>query len=41
MVNLGDATSADVIALVKHAQKMVKESSGYELEPEINFVGEF
>jgi UDP-N-acetylmuramate dehydrogenase len=41
MVNLGDATSADVIALVRHAQKMVKESSGYDLEPEINFVGEF
>jgi UDP-N-acetylmuramate dehydrogenase len=41
MVNLGDATSADVIALVQHAQKMVRENSGYELEPEINFVGEF
>ena len=41
MVNLGDATSADVIALVRHAQKMVKEHSGYDLEPEINFVGEF
>lgn len=41
MVNLGDATSADVIALVRHAQKMVKERSGHDLEPEINFVGEF
>ena len=41
MVNLGDATSTDVIALVKHAQRMVKESSGHDLEPEINFVGEF
>jgi UDP-N-acetylmuramate dehydrogenase len=41
MVNLGEATSADVIALVRHAQKMVKENSGHELEPEINFVGEF
>ncbi len=41
MVNLGDATSADVIALVQHAQKMVKEHSGHDLEPEINFVGEF
>jgi UDP-N-acetylmuramate dehydrogenase len=41
MVNLGEATSADVIALVQHAQKMVKESSGHDLEPEINFVGEF
>lgn len=41
MVNLGQATSADVIALVKHAQHEVKTKLGYELEPEINFVGEF
>ena len=41
MVNLGSATSADVIALVAHAQAAVKEKFGYELEPEINFVGEF
>ena len=41
MVNLGRATSADVIALVRHAQSAVKEKLGYELEPEINFVGEF
>ena len=41
MVNLGEATSADVIALVKHAQKAVKDHSGHELQPEINFVGEF
>ena len=41
MVNLGNATSADVITLVKHAQKEVKEKLGHELEPEINFVGEY
>ena len=41
MVNLGEATSADVIALVKHAQKAVKEKYGHDLEPEINFVGEY
>jgi UDP-N-acetylmuramate dehydrogenase len=41
MVNLGQATSADVIGLIKHAQQMVKDRLGYELEPEINFVGEF
>jgi UDP-N-acetylmuramate dehydrogenase len=41
MVNLGHATSADVIALIAHAQHAVKEKSGYDLEPEINFVGEF
>ena len=41
MVNLGQATSADVIALVKFAQHEVKEKLGYDLEPEINFVGEY
>ena len=41
MVNLGSATGADVIALIRHAQNAVKEKFGYELEPEINFVGEF
>jgi UDP-N-acetylmuramate dehydrogenase len=41
MVNLGQASSADVIGLVRHAQSAVREKFGYELEPEINFVGEF
>ena len=41
MVNLGRATSADVIGLIRHAQTAVKEKFGHELEPEINFVGEF
>ena len=41
MVNLGRATSADVIGLIRHAQTEVKERFGHELEPEINFVGEF
>ena len=41
MVNLGRATSADVIGLIRHARAAVKEKFGHELEPEINFVGEF
>jgi UDP-N-acetylmuramate dehydrogenase len=41
MVNLGRATSADVIGLIRHAQDAVKDKFGYELEPEINFVGEY
>ena len=41
MVNLGHATSADVIGLIRHAQTAVREKFGHELEPEINFVGEF
>ena len=41
MVNLGRATSADVIGLIRHARGAVKDKLGYDLEPEINFVGEF
>jgi UDP-N-acetylmuramate dehydrogenase len=41
MVNLGRATSEDVIALIRHAQEAVKGRFGHELEPEINFVGDF
>jgi UDP-N-acetylmuramate dehydrogenase len=41
MVNLGHATSADVIALIRHAQRTVYEQLGHQLEPEIGFIGEF
>lgn len=41
MVNLGRATAADVIALIRHAQTTVRERLGYELEPEIGFIGEY
>jgi UDP-N-acetylmuramate dehydrogenase len=41
LVNLGQATAADVRALIAHAQGAVKERFGYELEVEIGMVGEF
>ena len=41
MVNLGHATAADVIALIRHAQTTVRENLGHSLEPEIGFIGEF
>lgn len=41
MVNLGDATAADVRGLISHAQEAVAERFGQSLEPEISFVGEF
>ena len=41
LVNLGHATAADVRALVAHAQEAVKERFGYELQPEVGFIGEF
>jgi UDP-N-acetylmuramate dehydrogenase len=41
MVNLGRATAADVIALIRHAQTTVRERLGHQLEPEIGFIGEF
>ena len=41
LVNLGHATASDVRALVAHAQTAVKKQFGYELQPEIGFIGEF
>ena len=41
LVNLGHATAADVRALIAHAQVAVKDQFGYELTPEIGFIGEF
>lgn len=41
LVNLGAATAADVRAIIAHAQAAVREKFGYELEPEIGFIGEF
>lgn len=41
VINLGDATAADVRAVIRYAQNAVRERFGYELEAEIGFVGEF
>ena len=41
IVNRGDATASDVRALIDLAQKRVADELGYELVPEITFVGDF
>lgn len=41
MINRGGATAADVCALIERVQEVVLRETGYELEPEISFVGEF
>jgi UDP-N-acetylmuramate dehydrogenase len=41
MVNLGQATAADVRRLIEIAQQAVEKQHGVHLEPEIGFVGEF
>jgi UDP-N-acetylmuramate dehydrogenase len=41
MINRGDATAADVRALIAHVQDVVERETGYRLEPEIAFVGKF
>lgn len=41
LVNLGNATAADVRDLIAHAQQAVMNRHGYMLEPEIGFIGEF
>lgn len=40
IVNIGDATAKDVLSLIEHAQKTVKEKFGIDLEPEIRLIGE-
>jgi UDP-N-acetylmuramate dehydrogenase len=39
IANLGDATAADVLALVELARKRVRETSGVDLETEVKIVG--
>lgn len=39
VVNLGDATAADVKQLICRVQDTVRENTGVELEPEIKFLG--
>ncbi len=41
LINAGGATAADVRALIAHIQEVVEQRTGYRLEPEIGFVGQF
>ena len=41
IVNLGGATAAEVRTLIDLAQNTVRSELGYELTPEIRFIGEF
>jgi UDP-N-acetylenolpyruvoylglucosamine reductase len=38
--NMGDATTADVIALMAEGRRKVREQSGIELEPEVQLLGD-
>jgi len=38
--NMGEATTADVIALMGEGRRRVREHSGVELEPEVQFLGD-
>ena len=40
VINTGDATAKDVCDLIAHVQKVVKENSGVDLEPEVKIIGE-
>ena len=41
LINTGGATASDVLNLIAHIRKTVKEHSGYDLQPEISMIGEF
>ncbi|PEN13378.1 UDP-N-acetylenolpyruvoylglucosamine reductase [Longibacter salinarum] len=40
-VNDGGATAADLIGLIQYVQRVVEEKTGYRLETEIGFIGQF
>ena len=40
VVNLGEATSKEVIELIRHIQQTVKEQFGQDLHPELRVIGE-
>lgn len=40
-INLGGATARDMRALILHAQAVVLAATGWKLEPEVLFIGEF
>jgi UDP-N-acetylmuramate dehydrogenase len=40
IVNRGNATASDVRTLITHIQDVVAQETGYQLEPEISFIGE-
>lgn len=41
VVNKGNATATDVLALIKDVQERVREQFGVQLEPEVKMIGEF
>lgn len=41
IINTGNASSSDIVNLIKHVQAEVKKHFGVELETEVKFIGEF
>ena len=41
VVNTGDATAQDVLALIRHVQDTVYSRFGVTMEPEVRIIGEF
>jgi len=41
MINRGEGTARDVCSMIERVQETVRAQTGYDLEPEIAFVGEF
>jgi len=41
VINLGQATAADLRAVIEHVERTVEEETGHRMEREVRFVGEF
>ena len=40
VVNTGSATAQDILDLIAHIQRVVKQETGVALEPEVKMMGE-
>lgn len=41
IINTGSATSSDIYSLIKYVRTTVKDKTGYDLVPEVRFLGDF
>lgn len=41
VINRGDATAADILGVIRHVQRTVKEKFGVDMETEVRMIGEF
>ena len=41
VINKGDAATSDILSVIEHCKKVIKENYGIELQCEVRMIGEF